>query len=70
MDRRQIELQIRIIRVTYRGELRRRGSASMDDFRDRARNLLAEVASETVDPDLTDAITALRREIGIEIEDG
>ena len=71
MDRRQIELQITIIRVTYRGEARRDSSATMSDFRQRARELLADVApAAAVHPDLVGAIAELRREMGLDAEDG
>jgi len=40
MDRRRIELQIRIVVVTYRVEQRRRDSPTMEVLRGRARRLL------------------------------
>jgi hypothetical protein len=69
VDRRQIELQIRIIRVTYRGEVRRSGSAAMQDFRARALVLIAEIEAAAREADLIEAIRALRREIGVD-DDG
>ncbi len=69
MDRRQIELQIRIIRVTYRGEVRRHGSDAMHEFRARATELLRKVEPAAEEPDLVEAISALRHEIGLDSDD-
>ena len=70
MDRRQVELQITIIRVTYRGEARRDSSATMSAFRRRASELLVDIApAAAAYPDLVGAIADLRREIGLDAED-
>lgn len=64
MDRRRIELQIRAVLLTYRIEMRRRGSQTMEAFRQRARSLLD--ATETKiesDPELQASLDAAREEL-------
>ena len=46
VNRRQIEMQIRAVVVTYRIEKRRRDAPTMDGFRDRARSLLDDLDAE------------------------
>jgi hypothetical protein len=43
VNRRQIEMQIRAVVVTYRIEKRRRDAPTMDGFRNRARSLLDDL---------------------------
>ena len=47
MDDRRVQLQIEVIRVTYRIERRRRDSPTMEAFRERARSILADLEQET-----------------------
>ena len=47
MDDRRVQLQIEVIRVTYRIERRRRDSLTMEAFRERARSILSEIEPET-----------------------
>lgn len=64
MDRRRIELQIRAVLLTYRIETPRRGSHTMEAFRQRARSLLD--ATETKiesDPELRASLDAARAEL-------
>ena len=64
MDRRRIELQIRAVLLTYRIEMRRRGSPTMEAFRQRARSLLdATEAKIESDPELQASLDAARVEI-------
>lgn len=64
MDRRRIELQIRAVLLTYRIEMRRRGSHTMEAFRVRARSLLdATEAKIESDPELQASLDAARVEI-------
>ena len=64
MDRRRIALQIRAILVPYRVERGRRGAASMEEFRVRARRMMDELeASAEGDPELRKALADARREI-------
>ncbi|MEO7296137.1 MAG: hypothetical protein ABIZ57_08325 [Candidatus Limnocylindria bacterium] len=64
MDRRRIELQLRAIIVTYRIELRRRDSQTMQEFRDHAHSLLRSLEEEVQPhPDLQIALTEVRLEI-------
>jgi hypothetical protein len=68
VDRRRVLLQIEVVRVTYRIERRRRDSATMLAFRDRARSILDELASEAKSqPDLRASLAEARRELD---EDG
>jgi hypothetical protein len=64
VDKRRIELQLRAIRVTLRVEQPRHSTATMDDVRMRARELL-DGLEEAVRPfpDLADELAAARREI-------
>ncbi|HET8571589.1 MAG TPA: hypothetical protein VFN14_06845 [Candidatus Limnocylindria bacterium] len=63
MDRRDIELQIRIIRLTYRREARDHRSRTLDDFRRRAKEIIDGIAP--LEPDLERELDDLRREIGL-----
>lgn len=64
MDRRRIELQLRAIIVTYRIELRRRDSQTMEEFREHARSLLRSLEEDVQPhPDLQIALTEVRREV-------
>ena len=64
MDKRRVALQIRAILVPYRVERQRRDSATMEQFRLRAKQMI-EALEENVegDPELTKALTDARREI-------
>jgi hypothetical protein len=46
VDDLRVQLQIEVIRVTYRIERRRRDSPTMEAFRERARSILDELESE------------------------
>ncbi len=64
MERRHIELQLRAVLVTYRIELKRRDSATMETFRARALSVLDGLGDEiTPYPDLQDALRDARREM-------
>ena len=64
MDRRHIELQIRIVLVTFRIEQRRRDSPTMEAFRDRARSLLDALTDEVGQhPDLEARLQEAREEV-------
>ena len=64
MDRRRIELQLRAVIVTYRIELRRRDSQTMEEFREHAHSLLRTLEAEVQPhPDLQAALAEVRREI-------
>ena len=73
MERRHIELQLRAVLVTYRIELKRRDSATMETFRARALSLLEGLGDEMAPyPDLQDVLRDARRELdgaGIPPED-
>ena len=64
MDRRRIALQIRSILVPYRVERERRDTATMAQFRLRARRMM-DALEESVggDPELRKALGDARREI-------
>lgn len=67
MDRRRIEYQLRILRVTYRSELRRQDASIMDEFRLRARSILQSLEHEVSSyPDLH----AIMLEVRQELDDG
>ena len=64
MDRRRIELQLRVIVVTYRIEERRRDGPTMDAFRARARSILDGLAEDVRHhPDLEARLVQVRREL-------
>ena len=64
MDRRRIELQLRVIIVTYRVEQQRRDSRTMEEFRERARSLLRSLEADVrPHPDLQLARSEALREI-------
>lgn len=67
MDRHRIELQIRAILVTFRGEQRRQNSQVMQQFRRRAAELIDQLQSD-VDgqPDLEQQLDAARKELGVQ----
>ena len=64
VDDRRVQLQIEVIRVTYRIERRRRDSQIMQAFRERARSILDELELETrARPDLHAGVSQARREL-------
>ena len=63
LDRRRVSLQIRAIVVPYRIEHRRRGSETMQVFRDRARALLDQLDDIQPYPDMQDELKRARDEI-------
>ena len=64
MDRRQIELQIRAIVVSYRIERRRRDSPTLEGFRARAHTILDGLEDEAHRyPDLEARLVETRREL-------
>jgi len=64
MDRRRIEYQLRILRVTYRSELRRQDASIMDEFRHRARSILQSLEHEVSSyPDLHAVMLEVRQEL-------
>ena len=64
MDDRRVQLQIEVIRVTYRIEARRRDSPTMQAFRERARSILDDLESETrARPNLHAEVAQARREL-------
>ncbi len=66
MNRRRIELQIRVVVVTYRVEQRRRDDSTMEEFRSRARSILEALDAEVQDhPDLAARLLEARRELSI-----
>ena len=64
VDRRRIALQIRAILIPYRVERQRRDTATMEEFRLRARRMM-DALDERVedDPELSKALADARREI-------
>lgn len=64
VDDRRVQLQIELIRLTYRIERRRRDSPTMEAFRERARSILDELESETrARPHLHARVAQARREL-------
>lgn len=64
MNRRQIDLQIRAVMITYRVELRRQDSPTMEAFRARAEAILESVALHAGPyPDIQAAIAEAREEV-------
>jgi hypothetical protein len=64
VERRQIELQIRIVLVTFRIEQRRRDISTMEAFRDRARSILDALADDVRPyPDLEAQLRDAREEL-------
>ena len=64
VNRRRVQLQIKLILVTYRIERRRRDAATIEAFRERARSLLNELESETAgQADLDASLAEARREL-------
>ena len=64
MDRRYIELQIRIVLVTFRIELRRRDTPTMEAFRDRARSILDTLTDDVRRyPELATQLREARAEV-------
>jgi hypothetical protein len=64
VDDRRVQLQIDVIRVTFRIERRRRDSPTMEAFRERAHSILDELETETRDrPDLHARVAQARREL-------
>ena len=64
MDDRRVQLQIDVIRVTYRIERLRRDSPTMQAFRERARSILDELESEArANPELAASLARARSEL-------
>jgi hypothetical protein len=64
MDRRQIELQLKAIVVTYRIERRRRDSPTLEGFRARAQQILDALENDARRyPDLEARLSATRNEL-------
>jgi len=64
VDDRRVQLQIEVIRVTYRIERRRRDSPTMEAFRERARSILDELELTTrARPALHAGVAQARREL-------
>jgi hypothetical protein len=64
VDRRRVALQIRAILVPYRVERRRRDSATMEQFRLRARFMIDGLEESVgADPELQKALADARQEI-------
>lgn len=61
-DRRRVNYQLRAIRVTYLAEVRRLSAPALQEFRDRALDILDELPE--MDEELTRQIDQLRRELG------
>jgi hypothetical protein len=59
-----VQLQIEVVRVTYRIERRRRDSTTMEAFRERARSILDELESEArATPELQASLAQARGEL-------
>ena len=64
LDRRRIALQIRAILIPFRVERQRRDTATMEQFRLRARRMMDALAERVeADPELRKALADARREI-------
>jgi hypothetical protein len=64
VDRHRIEMQIRVVVVTFRAEQRRRDAATMEEFRDRARSILDGLTEEArLYPDLEARLFQARNEL-------
>ena len=64
MDRKRAESQIRLVMVLHRVEARRRDSAAMIQFRDRAWRILEEVENQLDgDANLAALLAEARREL-------
>lgn len=64
MNRQQVEMQVRLLVTLYRAEAKRIDPASLEAFRDRARELLDHAAAAADgDPRLQDMIDEARREV-------
>ena len=64
MDDRRVELQIEVVRVTYRVERTRRDSPTMEAFRERARSILDELESRARGkPELQASLARARGEL-------
>jgi hypothetical protein len=64
VDRHRIEMQIRVVVVTYRAEQRRRDAATMEEFRDRARSIFDRLTEEVrLYPDLEARLLQARNEL-------
>jgi hypothetical protein len=64
VDDRRVQLQIDVIRVTYRIERLRRDSPTMQAFRERARSILDELEPQArARPELQASLTRARREL-------
>ncbi len=64
LDRRQIALQIRAILIPFRVERQRRDSATMEQFRLRAREMMDALDDSVgTDPELRKALDDARKEI-------
>lgn len=64
MDRRRIELQIRVVVVTLRIERERRDTSTMEEFRARARSILDALSGEVRShPELEPLLQAAFKEL-------
>jgi hypothetical protein len=64
LDRRRIALQIRAILIPFRVERQRRDTATMEQFRLRARRMMDALEERVeADPELRKALADARREI-------
>jgi hypothetical protein len=64
LDRRRIALQIRAILIPFRVERQRRDTATMEQFRMRARRLMDALEERVeADPELRKVLADARREI-------
>ena len=71
VDKRQVELQIRVVLVTYQVERHRRDASKMEAFRARARSILDTLDAEVRDdPDLAERLSKARQELDITAEAG
>ena len=63
-DRRRVELQIQLVRVTVRREASRLDAAAAAVMAERGRQILDTLSDSVDDPDLRRAIDDARRELG------
>jgi hypothetical protein len=71
VDERQVELQIRVVLVTYQVERHRRDASTMEAFRARARSILGTLDAEVRDdPDLAERLREARQQLETAAEAG
>ena len=71
VDKRQVELQIRVVLVTYQVERHRRDASTMEAFRARARSILGTLDAEVGnDPELAERLREARQQLEITAEAG